>query len=45
MWADDPFVRGGYGAFFPPGVLTTVESGLRHRVGAIHWAGSETAAE
>ncbi|WP_280396290.1 flavin monoamine oxidase family protein [Nocardia brasiliensis] len=45
VWADDPFVRGGYGAFFPPGVLTTVGSGLRHPVGAIHWAGSETATE
>ncbi|MBF6340006.1 FAD-dependent oxidoreductase [Nocardia abscessus] len=45
VWADDPYTRGGYGAFFPPGVLTTLGSALRHPVGAIHWAGSETATE
>ncbi|MGK8520224.1 flavin monoamine oxidase family protein [Nocardia asteroides] len=45
VWADDPYARGGYGAFFPPGVLTTLGSALRHPVGAIHWAGSETATE
>ncbi|MGW4715839.1 flavin monoamine oxidase family protein [Nocardia sp. NPDC004260] len=45
VWADDPYTRGGYGAFFPPGVLTTAGSALRVPVGAIHWAGSETATE
>ncbi|MEV6324548.1 FAD-dependent oxidoreductase [Nocardia sp. NPDC051787] len=45
VWADDPYVRGGYGAYFPPGVLTTLGSALRQPVGAIHWAGSETATE
>ncbi|MEU6830409.1 FAD-dependent oxidoreductase [Nocardia beijingensis] len=45
VWADDPYTRGGYGAFFPPGVLTTVGSALRQPVGPIHWAGSETATE
>lgn len=45
VWADDPYSRGGYGAFFPPGVLTTIGSALRQPIGAIHWAGSETATE
>ncbi|PXX61563.1 monoamine oxidase [Nocardia tenerifensis] len=45
VWADDPFTRGGYGAFFPPGVLTSIGSALRHPIGGIHWAGSETAME
>ncbi|WP_040775406.1 flavin monoamine oxidase family protein [Nocardia pneumoniae] len=45
IWADDPHTRGGYGAYFPPGVLTTLGSALRQPVGAIHWAGSETATE
>ncbi|WP_455568576.1 flavin monoamine oxidase family protein [Streptomyces netropsis] len=42
-WADDPYCRGGYNAYFPPGVLTSVGSALRTPVGRIHWAGSETA--
>ncbi|WP_378737946.1 flavin monoamine oxidase family protein [Nocardia brasiliensis] len=45
VWADDPYTRGGYGAFFPPGVLTSIGSALRQPIGAIHWAGSETATE
>ncbi|MFI6047478.1 flavin monoamine oxidase family protein [Nocardia sp. NPDC051321] len=45
VWADDPYARGGYGAFFPPGVLTSIGSALRQPIGAIHWAGSETATE
>ncbi|MFC9436078.1 flavin monoamine oxidase family protein [Nocardia sp. NPDC057030] len=45
VWADDPYIRGGYGAFFPPGVLTGIGSALRQPIGAIHWAGSETATE
>ncbi|MFD7238167.1 flavin monoamine oxidase family protein [Streptomyces syringium] len=44
-WADDPYCRGGYNAYFPPGVLTSVGSALRTPVGRIHWAGSETATE
>lgn len=42
-WADDPFSRGGYGAFLGPGVLTSVGVALRAPIGRIHWAGSETA--
>ncbi|GHC83987.1 flavin monoamine oxidase family protein [Streptomyces flavofungini] len=44
-WADDPYCRGGYNAYFPPGVLTSVGSALRTPVGRIHWAGSETATQ
>jgi monoamine oxidase len=45
LWADDPFCRGGYAAYFPPGVLTSVGAHLREPVGRIHWAGTETATE
>lgn len=44
-WSDDPYCRGGYNAYFPPGVLTTVGPALRTPVGRVHWAGSETATE
>ncbi|MFI9511204.1 flavin monoamine oxidase family protein [Nocardia sp. NPDC052566] len=44
-WAEDPYCRGGYNAYFPPGVLTSVGHALRTPVGPIHWAGSETATE
>lgn len=43
FWADDPFSRGGYGAYLPPGVLTATGPALREAVGRIHWAGTETA--
>ncbi|MEI5102691.1 FAD-dependent oxidoreductase [Streptomyces sp. PmtG] len=44
-WSDDEYCRGGYNAYFPPGVLTTVGSALRTPVGRVHWAGSETATQ
>ncbi|MFD0417930.1 flavin monoamine oxidase family protein [Streptomyces sp. NPDC127108] len=44
-WTDAPYSRGGYNAYFPPGVLTSVGSALRAPVGRIHWAGSETATQ
>ncbi len=43
FWADDPYSRGGYGAYFPPGALTATGPALREPVGRIHWAGTETA--
>lgn len=43
MWADEQYSRGGYGAYLPPGVLTTVGAALREPVGRVHWAGTETA--
>lgn len=42
-WADEPYIRGGYSAYSPPGVLTSVGPALRTPVGRIHWAGTETA--
>ena len=42
-WAEDPWARGCYGGFTPPGVLLDFGEALRRPVGRIHWAGSETA--
>jgi monoamine oxidase len=42
-WADEPYTRGCYAGFLPPGVLTSFGSALRAPVGRIHWAGTETA--
>jgi len=43
LWAQDEWARGCYGAFCPPGLLTRHGSALREPVGALHWAGTETA--
>jgi monoamine oxidase len=45
LWEQDEWARGCYGAFCPPGLLTAHGHALRARVGAIHWAGTETATE
>lgn len=42
-WADEPYTRGCYAGFFPPGVWTSFGPALRAPVGRIHWAGTETA--
>jgi monoamine oxidase len=42
-WAADPWSRGCYGGFMPPGAWTANGSALREPVGPIHWAGAETA--
>jgi monoamine oxidase len=42
-WAAEPYTRGCYGAHFTPGTWTTFGPALREPVGAIHWAGAETA--
>jgi monoamine oxidase len=44
-WFKDPWSKGGYGATFPPGILTQYGSALTQPVGPIHWAGTETANE
>lgn len=44
LWAQDEWARGCYGAFCPPGLLTKHGAALREPVGALHWAGTETAA-
>ncbi len=42
-WADQPYTRGCYGAFTPPGVLLDYGDQTRKPVGPIHWAGTESA--
>lgn len=42
-WADEEFSRGCYGAFATPGTLTRFGPHLRRPIGALHWAGTETA--
>jgi monoamine oxidase len=42
-WSAEEHTRGCYGAHFPPGVWTSLGPELRAPVGAIHWAGAETA--
>jgi len=43
-WAEEQWVRGGYGAHFAPGVWTQYGDLIREPEGLIHWAGSETSA-
>jgi monoamine oxidase len=42
-WASEPFTRGCYAGYFPPGVWLDYGHALREPVGRIHWAGTETA--
>jgi monoamine oxidase len=42
-WAAEPFARGCYAGFMPPGVWSDFGAALRTPVGRIHWAGTETA--
>ncbi|HEU4803054.1 MAG TPA: flavin monoamine oxidase family protein [Solirubrobacterales bacterium] len=44
-WAKDPWSRGCYVGFTPPGVLVGYRNAIRRPVGPIHWAGTETAEE
>jgi monoamine oxidase len=44
-WTTDPWSRGCYAAYAPPGVLTRFGAALRAPIGRIHWAGTETATE
>jgi monoamine oxidase len=41
-WAEEEWIRGGYGAHLGPGVWTGYGSLLREPHGLVHWAGSET---
>ena len=43
-WADEEWIRGGYGAHLAPGTWTDYGPLLREPEGRIHWAGSETSA-
>ena len=42
-WADEPWTRGCYVGFTPPGVLLDYGPAIREPVGRVHWAGAETA--
>ncbi|CAG0881165.1 unnamed protein product, partial [Darwinula stevensoni] len=42
-WMKEPFIRGCYTSFFPPGALTTYGEALKAPFGRVHWAGTETA--
>ena len=43
VWADERWTRGCYGCYMAPGGWTAYGPALREPVGAIHWAGAETA--
>jgi monoamine oxidase len=45
LWEHDAWSRGCYGAWCPPGLLTAHGTALRAPVGALRWAGTETATE
>jgi monoamine oxidase len=42
-WAQEPWTRGCYVGFTPPGVLLDYGPAIRRPVGPIHWAGAEYA--
>jgi monoamine oxidase len=42
-WAAEPWTRGCYVGFTPPGVLLDYGDAIRRPAGRIHWAGAETA--
>jgi monoamine oxidase len=42
-WAAEPFTRGGPVTVMAPGALSRFGHALREPVGAVHWAGTETA--
>lgn len=44
-WVTDPWSRGCYFAFAPPGVMTSFWPLRQTPVGRLHWAGAETAVE
>jgi monoamine oxidase len=43
-WAEEPFTRGAYGSFNPPGVLTSFEDPFIAPVGLLHFASSDASA-
>ncbi len=42
-WSNEPWTRGCYAGFMPPGVWTDYGPALRAPIDRIHWAGTETA--
>jgi monoamine oxidase len=45
VWALDPYARGAYGSYNPPGVLTSLAARGGGPVGPLHFAGADTSAE
>jgi monoamine oxidase len=41
-WAEDPWTRGCYGGYTPPGVLLDYGAEIRKPFRRVHWAGTET---
>jgi monoamine oxidase len=41
-WSEEPWTRGCYEGYMPPGVWTDYGAALRTPIGRIHWAGTET---
>jgi monoamine oxidase len=41
-WSNEPWTRGCYAGYMPPGVWSDYGAALRAPVGRIHWAGTET---
>jgi monoamine oxidase len=42
-WSSEPWTRGCYAGYLPPGVWSDYGPELRTPVGRVHWAGTETA--
>lgn len=42
-WSNEPWTRGCYVGYMPPGVWSDFGVALREPIGRIHWAGTETA--
>jgi monoamine oxidase len=42
-WSQEPWTRGCYAGYFPPGVWSAYGHALRTPIDRIHWAGTETA--
>ncbi len=40
-WASEPFTRGAYGSFNPPGVLTSLRDAAATATGLLHFAGAD----
>ena len=41
MWAAEPYTRGAYGSFNPPGVLTSLRDPLAQAFGRLHYASAD----